>query len=109
MRYFSFQARRGAAESTIHGRPFGPAGLRVPHFLPEKRDVEGSVLVQRRFAHAEESEKYILILCWVGLPFRIGLSCNLGKRVACAPPTFGISHQNTAFNKSGDVAQRRVV
>ena len=37
------------------------------------------------------------------------LSRNLGKRVACAAPTFGISHQDTAFNKSGDVTQCRVV
>ena len=40
----------------------------------------------------KKSEKYILILSWVALPFRIGLSCNLGKRVACAAPTFWISH-----------------
>ena len=31
------------------------------------------------------------------------LSCDLCKRVACAAAAFGISHQDAAFNKCGDV------
>lgn len=36
-------------------------------------------------------------------------SPDLGKRVARAASTFGISHQDAAFNKCGDVTQRGVV